>query len=93
MKQDADRAFDKYKQNLFIRHHYSISFECYMDRIIDLLAETQQTVDIDLGTYRNHNETRFIMMFQSQIMQIKIFFTLLTLTFIWVLIRPLGCQG
>ena len=28
IRQDADRAFDNYRQDCFIRHHYGISYEC-----------------------------------------------------------------
>ena len=60
MKREADRAFHNYRQDCFIRHHYGISYECYLTGIIDALVAIQDFVDrytdTDLGTYIDHKK-------------------------------------
>ena len=45
MKREAGRVFHNYKQDCFIRHHYGISYECYLTSIIDALIVAQDSVD------------------------------------------------
>ena len=50
MKREADRVLHNYKQDCFIRHHYGISYECYLTDIIDALVAMQDPVDRHIDT-------------------------------------------
>ena len=63
MKQDAKRALDNYRQDCFVRHHYGTCYQGYMDKLIGLLTDTQQTVDrhydVQSDANGNHKKVQY----------------------------------
>ena len=46
-KQEATLAYDNYKQDCLSRQRYGISYESYMDHVIDSLIEAQYDTEVN----------------------------------------------